>query len=181
MDLHHDRADDHASHGYNRQPRLMRSLLMMLLRLGNKYASAAIPVPVAELLRDVRPGAFRTQARRAIYPSPVGICPCASGGVHPRAGLTITLCRAPSSAPFTTRTSPRARRGWVPYRKNTTRWCRAHRCPRPGGIGIAAYPSPAAPGRRRLSAAPLGLAPRSLVTLCHASSSWRIRVVSPEP
>src|SRR5262245_13612520 len=57
----------------------MRSLLMMLLRLRNKYASAAIPVPVAELLRDVRPGAFRTQVRRGIYPSPCGDLPLRVG------------------------------------------------------------------------------------------------------
>ena len=83
MDLHHDRADDHASHGYNRQPPPMKSLLMMLLRLRNKYASAAIPTPVAELLRDVRQGAFRTQASGAYALPPVEICPCALGGVHP--------------------------------------------------------------------------------------------------
>ena len=53
----------------------MRSLLRMLLRLRNKYASAAIPTPVAELLRDVRQGAFRTQAYRGICLSPWGGIP----------------------------------------------------------------------------------------------------------
>ena len=43
---------------------------MMLLRLCNKYASAASPAFVAGLLRDVRQGAFRTQAYRGICPSP---------------------------------------------------------------------------------------------------------------
>ena len=83
MDLHHDRADDHASHGYNRQPSPMRSFLMILFCLCNKYANTAIPAPVARPLRDVRQGAFRTQACGGICPSPVGICPCASGGVRP--------------------------------------------------------------------------------------------------
>ena len=51
----------------------------MLLRLRNKYASAAIPTPVAELLRDVRQGAFRTQAYRGICPSPCGDVPLRVG------------------------------------------------------------------------------------------------------